>query len=57
LRLSFDPDEVPEGYPIKADTKSGLYWSPDSEQYDEAPVEIWFVSEEFARANGFAKAD
>ena len=29
LRLaSGDPSDAPEGYPIKADTKSGLYWTP-----------------------------
>ncbi len=25
-----DPDRVPEGYPVKANTKSGLYWPPGS---------------------------
>jgi uncharacterized protein with LGFP repeats len=52
-----DPYRVPTGYPIKADTKSGLYWSPDSDLYDHVPAEVYFVSEEFARANGFVKAD
>ena len=55
LHLPLDePGEVPEGYPIKADTRSGLYWIPESADYAEAPAEIWFVSEEIARANGFA---
>lgn len=48
-----DPNEAPEGYPIKADTRSGLYWAPGSIDYDEAPAEIWFASEEMARTNGF----
>jgi uncharacterized protein with LGFP repeats len=52
-----DPNEVPEGYPIKADTKSGLYWAPGSALYDDARAEIWFASEEFARTNGFVRAD
>jgi uncharacterized protein with LGFP repeats len=52
-----DPDEPPEGYPVKADTKSGLYWAPESEQYDVALAEIWFASEELAEANGFVAAD
>ncbi|MGV0742327.1 sunset domain-containing protein [Mycolicibacterium sp. XJ870] len=52
-----DPQRAPQGYPIKADTKSGLYWSPDSSQYDDAIAEIWFASEEFARTNGFVRAD
>jgi uncharacterized protein with LGFP repeats len=52
-----DPDEAPEGYPIKADTKSGLYWAPGSTLYDDAHAEIWFVSEELARTNGFVRAN
>ena len=48
-----DPSDVPDGYPIKADTRSGLYWAPGSADYDEAPAEIWFASEEMARTNGF----
>jgi uncharacterized protein with LGFP repeats len=52
-----DPSQAPEGYPIKADTKSGLYWVPDSALYDDARAEIWFASEEFARTNGFVRGD
>jgi uncharacterized protein with LGFP repeats len=52
-----DPNEAPEGYPIKADTKSGLYWAPGSTLYDEARAEIWFASEELARTNGFVRAN
>ena len=52
-----DPYRAPEGYPIKADTQSGRYWSPDSAEYDDAVAEIWFASEEFARTNGFVRAD
>ena len=52
-----DPNEAPEGYPIKADTKSGLYWAPGSTLYDDARAEIWFVSEELARTNGFVRAN
>ncbi len=51
-----DPYLAPTGYPIKADTKSGLYWGPDSDLYDHVPAEVYFVNEEFARANGFVKA-
>ena len=58
LRLPLDdPNDIPEGYPIKADTKSGLYWTPSSDDYDEAPVEIWFASEEMARTNGFVRGE
>jgi uncharacterized protein with LGFP repeats len=52
-----DPNQAPEGYPIKADTKSGLYWTPGSSIYDDARAEIWFASEEIARTNGFVRAD
>jgi uncharacterized protein with LGFP repeats len=52
-----DPNEAPDGYPIKADTKSGLYWAPGSTLYDEARAEIWFVSEELAVTNGFVRAN
>ncbi|MBV8929466.1 MAG: hypothetical protein JO152_10120, partial [Mycobacteriaceae bacterium] len=52
-----DPHQMPDGYPIKADTKSGRYWSPNSGHYPDAVAEIWFASEEFARANGFVSAD
>ncbi|WP_422748051.1 LGFP repeat-containing protein [Mycobacterium sp. WMMD1722] len=48
---------APEGYPVKADTRSGLYWAPGSRHYHEAVAEIWFASEEFARTNGFVRAD
>lgn len=50
-----DPDAIPDGYPIKADTRSGLYWSPGSEEYDDARAEIWFATEEIARTNGFVR--
>lgn len=52
-----DPYLAPTGYPIKADTKSGLYWAPESDLYEHIPAEIYFVNEESARANGFANAD
>ena len=56
LRLaSGEGRDAPRGYPIKADTKTGLYWTPDSGGYDDVQPEIWFASEEFALTNGFAK--
>jgi uncharacterized protein with LGFP repeats len=58
LRLPLDDsNQAPEGYPIKADTKSGLYWAPGSSLYDDARAEIWFASEEIARTNGFVRAN
>jgi uncharacterized protein with LGFP repeats len=58
LRTAFllpleDPNEVPEGYPIKANTKLGVYWTPGSAMYDDAGAEVWFATEELARLNGF----
>lgn len=56
LRLATEESAAPPaGYPIKADTRTGLYWVPGSAQYDDARAEIWFASEEFALTNGFAK--
>ncbi|ORB25258.1 LGFP repeat-containing protein [Mycolicibacterium parafortuitum] len=58
LHMPFDdPNEVPEGYPVKADTKTGLFWTPDSADYDEAPVELWFATEEIAITNGFVRGE
>lgn len=48
-------ESAPEGYEIKADTKSGHYWVPGSPGYDAAPAEIWFASEDFAITNGFIR--
>ena len=56
LRLALDdPYQAPEGYPVKADTTTGVYWTPGSGYYDQARAEIWFASEEFALTNGFVK--
>jgi uncharacterized protein with LGFP repeats len=56
LRLATDdPFSAPHGYPIKADTKTGHYWTPGSGRYDDVRAEIWFASEEFALTNGFTK--
>lgn len=52
-----DPYLAPDGYPIKADTRSGLYWLPEDDRYDHVPAEVYFLNEDFARANGFVKAD
>ncbi|OCB21844.1 hypothetical protein A5674_02400 [Mycobacterium malmoense] len=52
-----DPYQVPEGYPIKASARFGLYYTPGSELYHDTLAEIWLSSEEVAQANGFVKAD
>ncbi|WP_167103251.1 hypothetical protein [Mycobacterium sp. DL592] len=52
-----DPYQAPEGYVIKANTHSGLYYTPESELYEHTIPEVWFASEELAQANGFHKAE
>jgi uncharacterized protein with LGFP repeats len=51
-----DPFRAPDGYLVKADTGTGLYWTPGTPGYDQTPAEIWFASEEFAVTNGFVRA-
>jgi uncharacterized protein with LGFP repeats len=48
---------MPDGYPVKASARFGLYYTPDGELYQDTLAEIWFSSEEAAQANGFTKAD
>jgi uncharacterized protein with LGFP repeats len=52
-----DPNEVPEGYPIKGSMRTGTYHTPDSATYDSVVAEIWFADAEHAEANGFTRAD
>lgn len=52
-----DPYQPPEGYVIKANTHSGLYYTPECALYDHTVPEVWFASEELAQANGFIKAE
>jgi uncharacterized protein with LGFP repeats len=52
-----DPYQMPDGYPIKASARFGLYYTPEGELYQDTLAEIWFSSEEVAQANGFTKAD
>jgi uncharacterized protein with LGFP repeats len=51
-----DPYQVPDGYPVKANASSGLYYMPDNDLYEDTQAEIWFASEEVAKVNGFHKA-
>jgi uncharacterized protein with LGFP repeats len=52
-----DPDEAPEGYPIKGSMRTGTYHSPGSASFDVTVAEIWFASEELAESNGFSRAE
>ncbi|WP_237160307.1 LGFP repeat-containing protein [Mycolicibacter engbaekii] len=51
-----DPYQQPNGYPIKANIGSGLYYTPQNALYDDTLAEIWFATEEAARLNGFTRA-
>ncbi|HEX5253843.1 MAG TPA: hypothetical protein VFW69_08215 [Mycobacterium sp.] len=52
-----DPYQAPDGYPIKASARYGLYYMPNSDLYQDTLAEIWLSSEEVAQANGFTRAD
>ena len=52
-----DPYQIPDGYPVKASARVGLYYTPDSAHYHDTLAEIWFASEDAAQASGFIKAD
>lgn len=52
-----DPYQAPQGFPIKANTVSGLYYTPDNALYHDTLAEVWFASEAVAQANGFLKAE
>lgn len=52
-----DPYQAPDGYPIKASARYGLYYTPGSDLYKDTLAEIWLSSEEVAEANGFTRAD
>ncbi|AZZ39818.1 hypothetical protein C0Z10_08710 [Acidipropionibacterium jensenii] len=53
---SYVGNEPPEGYVIKANSRSKKYHLPGSAGYDRTITDIWFASEEAAEAAGFTKA-
>jgi large subunit ribosomal protein L17 len=48
-----DPNEAPEGFPIKGNEDSKLYHVPGSSHYDRTVAEVWFATPEAAEAAGF----
>jgi large subunit ribosomal protein L17 len=48
-----DPQEAPDGYPIKGNADSMLYHVPGSSHYGRTIAEVWFATEDAARAAGF----
>ncbi|MCW5952220.1 MAG: DUF5324 family protein [Propionibacteriaceae bacterium] len=53
---SFQGSEPPEGYQVKANSRSRKYRVPGSAGYDGANADVWFASSEAAEAAGFTQA-
>lgn len=52
-----DPDQTPEGFPIKGNDDSKLYHNEDSPFYGRTKAEVWFATDEAAEAAGFSKPE
>jgi large subunit ribosomal protein L17 len=48
-----DPNEEPEGFPIKGNADSMLYHLPGTSHYGRTVAEVWFATAEAAEAAGF----
>ncbi len=48
-------DEMPEGFPIKGNAGSMLYHLPDTAFYGRTIAEVWFATEDAAKAAGFSR--
>jgi len=48
-------DAQPEGYPIKGNADSMLYHLPETSFYNRTVAEVWFDTEESAKAAGFTR--
>jgi len=48
-----EDDSAPEGYPIKGNTSSMKYHTPDSPWYEQTVAEVWFADPAAAEAAGF----
>jgi large subunit ribosomal protein L17 len=51
-----DGGAAPEGYDIKGNEDSMKYHGTDSPWYDQTVAEVWFKTEDAAKAAGFTKA-
>ncbi|WP_040766166.1 50S ribosomal protein L17 [Tsukamurella sp. 1534] len=49
-----DPNEAPEGFPIKGNAGSKLYHRPGTRFYESTVAEIWFADEAAAEAAGYS---
>ena len=52
-----DPYQIPDGYPVKASARFGLYYTARERALPRHAAEIWFANEDAAQASGFVKAD
>jgi large subunit ribosomal protein L4 len=50
-----DGDEMPDGFPIKGNADSMLYHLPDTSFYGRTVAEVWFATEDAAKAAGFTR--
>jgi large subunit ribosomal protein L17 len=48
-----DPNEAPEGFPIKGNEDSKIYHVPESPHYGRTIAEVWFATPQAAEAAGF----
>ena len=46
---------MPEGFPIKGNAGSMLYHLPDTSFYNRTVAEVWFATEDAAKAAGFTR--
>ncbi len=51
-----DPQEMPEGYPVKGNADSMKYHQPGGRWYDQTVAEVWFATAEAAEDAGFSEA-
>jgi large subunit ribosomal protein L22 len=51
-----DPNEAPEGYPIKGNADSMKYHQPDGRWFEQTVAEVWFATTDAAEAAGFTEA-
>ncbi len=52
-----DPDQMPEGFPVKGNDDSKLYHNENSPFYGRTKAEVWFANDEAAEAAGFSKPE
>ena len=51
-----DPEEAPDGFPIKGNRDSMKFHEPDGQWFGQTVAELWFDNAESAEAAGFTRA-